>query len=90
MSEWLKDLLSSVPDSIASPITKWHESEIERENNRWLHEERMQRMEHEHEERMVNKKAAIEYMKTLQTAMQTGYLDRNLGECLMTTLRLTE
>ena len=90
MSEWLRDLLSSIPDAIASPITQWHQDEIRRDAMHLAHKERMKKMELESQERMVNKMLAVKYLETLQIAMETGNMDRELGEGLQRLPRLLE
>ena len=92
MNEWFKDLLSTVPDAIASPFTQWHQDEIDKEitleTNYQLHEERMKKLEIDHQERMMQKVLVAEYLKTLQIAMETGHMDRELGEGLQRLPRL--
>lgn len=90
MNEWLKDLLSVIPDAISSPVTQWHQDEIRRDAMHIAHKERMKKMDLESQERMVNKMLATEYLRTLQIAMETGNMDRELGEGLQRLPRLLE
>ena len=90
MNGWLRDLLSTIPDAIASPVTQWHQDEIRRDAMHIAHKEQMKKMELESQERMVKKMLATEYLRTLQIAMETGNMDRELGEGLQRLPRLLE
>lgn len=73
MSYNLKELISAIPDAIASPFTQWHQDEINREialqTNYYNHVEYMQQMEYDHQKEIANRLLAAEYLKTLQIAM---------------------
>lgn len=82
----LTDLLSTLPDALASPITDWHRDELttrmimQREEN--AHKERIEKMRLESKEKIARSRVAVEFLRTLQIAMETGNMDRWLGESL--------
>lgn len=80
----VKEILSAVPDALASPFTKWHEdnlrAQLTSERMLYEHQERQRAMRYQHEEHMELAHLQRERLETLRVAMENGYIHPVIGQ----------
>ena len=80
----VKEILSAVPDALASPFTKWHEdnlrAQLTSERMLYEHQERQRAMRYQHKEHMELARLQRERLETLRVAMENGYIHPVIGK----------